>query len=88
MTLPKINLNSKEDIQFVDYVWSFYGTDDPVYPISGLTKGMIVVGTYIYRQYCLDDSKPEMQWSDGDSLDREHVRDIILDIFNLKWGNE
>ena len=88
MTLPKINLNSKEDIHFVDYVWSFYGTDDPVYPITGLTKGMIVVGTYIYRQYCLDDSKPEMQWGDGDSLDREHVRDIILDIFNLKWGNE
>ena len=81
-----INLDDKSD--FIEYVWSFYGTDDPVYPISGLTKGMIVVGTYIYRQYCLDDSKPEMQWGDVDSLDREHVRDIILDIFNLKWGNE
>ena len=85
MTLPKINLNSKEDIQFVDYVWSFYGTDDPVYPIKGLTKGMIIVGTYIYRQHCLDDSRTEMQWGDGDSLDREHGRDIILDTFNLKW---
>jgi len=85
MTLPKINLNSKEDQDFVDYVWSFYGTDDPVYPIKGLTKGMIVVGTYIYRQYCLDNSRTEMQWGDGDSLDREHVRDIILDTFNLKW---
>ena len=40
MTLPKINLNSKEDLAFIDYVWSFYGTDDPVYPIQGLTKGM------------------------------------------------
>ena len=87
MTLPKINLNSKEDQDFIDYVWSFYGTDDPVYPIQGLTKGMIIVGTYIYRQYCLNDSRPEI-WGDGDSLDREHVRDIILDVFNLKWGNE
>ena len=88
MTLPKIKLNSKKAHEFIDYVWSFYGTDDPLYPISGLTKGMIIVGTYIYRQYCLDNSKPEMQWGDGDSLDREHVKDIILDVFNLKWGNE
>ena len=85
MTLPKINLNSKEDQNFIDYVWSFYGTDDPVYPIQGLTKEMIVLATAIYLILDKDDSKPERQWGDGDSLDREHVRDIILDTFNLKW---
>ena len=43
-----------------------------------------IVGTYIYRQRCLNESSPEI-WGDGDSLDREHVRDIILDTFDLKW---
>ena len=28
--------------EFVDYVWSFYGSDDPLYPIEGLTKQDIV----------------------------------------------
>ena len=78
-----INLDDKSD--FIEYVWSFYGTDDPVYPIRGLTKEMIVLATAIYLILDKDDSKPEMNWGDGDSIDREHVRDIILDTFNLKW---
>ena len=78
-----INLNDKSD--FIEYVWSFYGTGDPVYPIQGLTKEMIVLATAIYLILDKDDSRPEMNWGDGDSLDREHVRDIILDTFNLKW---
>ena len=81
-----INLDDKSD--FIEYVWSFYGTDDPVYPIQGLTKEMIVLATAIYLILDQDDSRPEMNWGDGDSLDREHVRDIILEIFSLKWGNE
>jgi len=78
-----INLDDKSD--FIEYVWSFYGTDDPVYPIQGLTKEMIVLATAIYLILDKDDSRPEMNWGDGDSIDREHVRDIILEIFNLKW---
>ena len=78
-----INLDDKSD--FIEYVWSFYGTDDPVYPIQGLTKEMIILATAIYLILDKDDSRTEMNWGDGDSLDREHVRDIILDTFNLKW---
>jgi len=78
-----INLDDKSD--FIEYVWSFYGTDDPVYPIQGLTKEMIVLATAIYLILDKDDSRPDMNWGDGDSIDREHVRDIILDTFNLKW---
>ena len=78
-----INLDDKSD--FIEYVWSFYGTDDPVYPIQGLTKEMIVLATAIYLILDKDNSRPEMNWGDGDSIDREHVRDIILDTFNLKW---
>jgi len=78
-----INLDDKSD--FIEYVWSFYGTDDPVYPIQGLTKEMIILATAIYLILDKDDSRPEMNWGDGDSIDREHVRNIILEIFNLKW---
>ena len=34
--------------EFVDYVWSFYGNDDPLYPIAGLTKKDIVDAFNIY----------------------------------------
>ena len=49
---------------------------------------MIILATAIYLILDQDDSRPEMNWGGGDSIDREHVRDIILDVFNLKWGNE
>ena len=63
---------------FYAYVWSFYGGNDPVYPIKGLKRNMIVAATKIY----LND--PKKTWCDGDSTDREHVRDIILRTFNLE----
>ena len=66
--------------EFYSYVWSFYGTDDPIYPIKGLTKQMIVKATAIYL------NKSTTNWCDGDSIDRENVRDIILETFNLTWG--
>ena len=34
--------------EFVDYVWSFYGNEDPLYPIEGLTKKDIVDAFNIY----------------------------------------
>ena len=73
---------------FTDYVWSFYGSDaDALYPIKGLTKRMIAEASFLYLQMCTYPSFPEMQWGDGDSLDREHVRDILLEKFHLSWGN-
>ena len=73
---------------FTDYVWSFYGSDaDALYPIKGLTRRMIAEASFLYLQMCCYPSFPEMQWGDGDSLDREHVRDILLEKFNLSWGN-
>ena len=72
---------------FTDYVWSFYGAKDALYPIKGLTKRMIAEASFLYLQMCTYPSFPEMQWGDGDSLDREHVRDILLEKFNLTWSN-
>ena len=74
--------------EFIDYVWSFYGEhEDTLYPIKGLTKRMIAEASFLYLQMCCYPSFPEMQWGDGDSLDREHVRDILLEKFNLSWSN-
>ena len=73
---------------FTDYVWSFYGSDaDALYPIKGLTRRMIAEASFLYLQMCTYPAFPEYTWGDGDSLDREHVRDILLEKFNLSWGN-
>ena len=67
--------------EFVDYVWSFYGNDDPLYPIKGLTKKDIVdaFNIYVERIEKGDLEYVHYSWGDGDSLDRERVRDIILE---------
>ena len=67
--------------EFVDYVWSFYGSDDPLYPIQGLTKKDIYNAFFIYKERIEkgDIEYAHYSWGDGDSLDRERVRDIILE---------
>ena len=74
---------------FVDYVWSFDGNEDPLYPIEGLTKKHIFDAIFIYRDKLVKaetEGNDRYTWGDGDSLDRERVRDIILDEFNLTSG--
>ena len=63
--------------EFYNYVFSFYNDKDGIYPINGLTKDMIVSATdkYLTSKNC--------SWGDGDSVDRERVRDIILADYNL-----
>ena len=68
--------------EFVDYVWSFYGEhDDTLYPIFGLTKKDILNACSIYFERIEkgDLEYVHYSWGDGDSLDRERVRDIILE---------
>ena len=64
--------------EFIDYVWSFYNPQSELYPIKGLTKKDILEASWLYLQMCAYPSQPEYSWGDGDSLDRERVRDIIL----------
>jgi len=70
---------------FVDYVDSFYGTNDPLYPLylNGveLTKEDIRHATIVYLDRCNNDDFQNCTWGDGDSLDRERVRDILTDKF-------
>ena len=79
---------------FVDYVDSFYGQDDPLYPMMSretkqpLTKYDILRATENYLSMCSDDSNEYCTWGDGDSLDRERVRDILLEEYNYKYVGE
>ena len=67
--------------EFYNYVFSFYNDKDGIYPINDLTKDMIVSATdkYLTSKNC--------SWGDGDSVDREKVRDIILEDNKLVWSN-
>ena len=87
---------------FVEYVDSFYGVNDPLYPLvkegKPLSKVDILGATEKYLSLCAYYEKQDknwtsdykvMVWGDGDSLDRERVRDILLDEFGYshKEGN-
>ena len=81
--------------EFIDYVLSFYGEhSDTIYPIKGLTRQDILEAYNVYQvrirvaksnngrwfnvSYC---------WGGGDSLDRERVRDIILESPQFSWSH-
>ena len=80
--------------EFVDYVDSFYGTDDPLYPMMSqvtkqpLTQTDIHRATTNYLVMCLDENEKLCTWGDGDSLDRERVRDILLEEYQYKFVGE
>ena len=77
--------------EFVDYVDSFYGQNDPLYPMMSqetgqpLSKIDIYGATENYLAMCSDESATLCTWGDGDSLDRERVRDILLEEYNYKY---
>ena len=75
--------------EFVDYVWSFYNPQSDLYPIKGLTKQDIFDAFFIYKDRILkgDLEYIHYSWGDGDSLDRERVRDIILENPQFSWSS-
>ena len=80
--------------EFVDYVDSFYGQNDPLYPMMSqetkqpLTKYDIYRATENYLSMCSDENEKLYTCGDGDSLDRERVRDILLYDYNYKFVGE
>ncbi len=80
--------------EFVDYVDSFYGVNDPLYPMMSretkqpLNKHDIYGATQNHLSMCSDDKVKNYTWGDGDSLDRERVRDILLEEYNYKFVGE
>ena len=81
--------------EFVDYVWLFYGEhSDTIYPIKGLTKLDIFDALFVYLDR-IDEAQSNngrwfnvsYSWGGGDSLDRERVRDIILEQPQFSWSS-
>ena len=61
--------------QFTNYVWSFYAPDATLYPIDGFTYQQC-------RAVCNAVSLTEEY--QGDTLDREKVREIVCYLYKLK----
>ena len=83
--------------ELADYVWDFYSPKSDLYPIKGLTMEDVYAAIYEYKQRLLKVSynNPEYvaaygknySWGYGDSLDRERVRDIILEQPQFTWSS-
>ena len=70
--------------EFIAYVDSFYNEKDGVYPIKGMTNSMVIKGVQTYITQIGESES--LEWGDGDSVDRERVRDIILADNDVQWG--
>ena len=62
--------------EFLDYVMSFYGDADALYPIDNLTREEVALAVLNYLDLCA--VSDVVNWGDGDSLDRERVREFII----------
>ena len=75
--------------EFTDYVFSFYGDKkEALYPLFNVEtdkqvdKQDILSATYDYLHMINERNDEHFTWGDGDSLDRERVRDILV----MKYG--
>ena len=80
-------MNSFND--FINYCLDFYGPSG-IYPENKRTKEQIAYATTLYLDACAyyegledKDQYPVMTWGNGDSLDRERVRDIMNDYYGV-----
>ena len=95
----KITENSQS--QFINYVLDFYGKSgiyplaDPVIHNKFVEYNDVLKAFEKYKTLLNASSLLEKElnienrytWGDGDSLDRERVRDILLQNFNFQWTN-
>ena len=75
--------------EFIEYVWDFYNPNSDLYPIKGLTKKDILEALNVYQDRIIEtenDNNSYYSWGGGDSLDRERVRDIILESPQFVWS--
>ena len=93
----KITENSQS--QFINYVLDFYGKSG-IYPLANPTinnkfverddvlkafekyKTLLNASIQLKKELKI---KNRYTWGDGDSLDRERVRDILLQNYNFQW---
>ena len=80
--------------EFIEYVWDFYNPNSDLYPIKGLTKKDILEALNVFQDRIIEAESNNgrwfnvtYSWGDGDSLDRERVRDIILEKPQFVWSS-
>jgi hypothetical protein len=84
MTIVRKDIENKKTlIEFFDYVLDFYGKGG-IYDF-GASRKDIITATVIYINKGLTDESENYAWGYGDSLDRERVRDILIDILGYQW---
>lgn len=72
---------SKEFINdFIDYVMSFYGAEG-LYPITGINRTVVRKATNDLMRIV----KIKGENFCGDSIDRELVRDLLIDKYNFSF---
>lgn len=69
-----VQIQNDEVLDFVEYVNAFYNPVDGVFPIHGASVEVITKGIKSY----IGSLNEAVSWGGGDSVDRERVRDIIL----------
>ena len=64
--------------EFLDYCEMFYlpSHPDALYPIEGLTRQELALATLNLLDLCEEGT--HVTWGNGDSLDRERVRDLVI----------
>ena len=75
--------------EFIEYVLDFYNPNIDLYTIKGLTKKDILEALNVYQDRIIESKSNNNEyytWGDGDSLDRERVRDIILEKPQFVWS--
>lgn len=61
--------------QFINYMMDFYGPESEIYPELGFNETQIAIALGIYKMRLRSKGDEFV----GDSVDRENVRDVILE---------
>ena len=90
--MDELKLPPDTPIQYEEGLWELC-TDKAYEMMSQITKQPlskvdILSATENYLSMCSDETNKYCTWGDGDSLDRERVRDILLDDYNYKFVGE
>ncbi len=68
----------KDFKEFINYVFDYYGTGG-MYS-QNRTKEQISYALLLYLDRC-NDAMDQWDWGDGDTIDRERVRDLMNHIY-------
>ena len=66
---------------FINYCLDFYGVGG-LYPENKRTKEQVAYATTLYLDAIAHYDSDVYTWGDGDSLDRERVRDVMNQIYD------